>query len=346
MMLDPVAGKQIWSDASAPYAAVARTYAVDQLTPISAFLRLRPLGAHTLLESVEGDAKTARYSFVALGEWARLLESQGQAVLVGPEGTTVDSDPLVLMRQQMKRQRVPVPDHIDLPFTGGAIGYFGYDWVRQLEHLPSPFKETGGPLWEWVWPKAVAAFDHHKQTLTLIVESRPQEIEAAAVRLEILADALRQPAALAAPVTHKVGDETINMDRAYYHQMIERAKAYIMQGDIFQVVLSRKFSVKIAGDAFGLYRKLRRENPSPYLFYLETQRRTLVGASPEALVRVQNGHVSNRPIAGTRPRGKTAEDDNRLWDDLIRDPKERAEHVMLVDLARNDVGRVSRYGTV
>lgn len=338
-------GEEIWDDGQAEHVAVVRRYAVDQLTPISSFLRLRSLGAHTLLESVEANDKIARYSFIALGEWARLLEASGQAVLVSPEGTEVSGDPLELLRKQQERQRVAVPKDEHLPFAGGAVGYFGYDWVRQLESLPRRHEERG-PLWEWVWPKAVVAFDHRRQEVTVIVETVRDQIEQGRARLEILVETLRQPLMLAEPIVRPLTAVESTSSEPEFSQMVERAKEYIRAGDIFQVVLSQRLSAKIAGDAFSLYRRLRRVNPSPYLFYLETPRRTLAGSSPETLVRVEDGTAVNRPIAGTRPRGKTPEEDQALWQDLINDPKERAEHVMLVDLARNDLGRICQYGSV
>lgn len=338
-------GQRVWDDHEGEHVALVRSYAVDQVTPISAYLKLRPLGAHTLLESVEGDEKIARYSFIAVGEWARLLESEGQAVLVSPHGTEVGPNPLELMRRQEARQRVGVPKDVDLPFVGGAVGYFAYDWVRTLEHLPRHHAQQG-PAWEWVWPKAVVAFDHRRQEVTVIVETMRNQLLQASARMEILVDAMRQPLMLAEPRVRTVSDIQSNVTEAEYFAMVEQAKEHITAGDIFQVVLSQRLSTRISGDPFSLYRKLRHVNPSPYLFYLETPRRTLAGASPEALVRVSGRTASNRPIAGTRPRGQSPEEDKRLWEELIADPKERAEHVMLVDLARNDLGRVSEYGSV
>ncbi|MDA8192896.1 MAG: anthranilate synthase component I family protein [Thermaerobacter sp.] len=337
--------QEIWDDGQAAHVAVVRRLAVDQVTPIAAFIRLRPLGAHTLLESVEGDDKVARYSFIGIGEWARLLEAGGQAVLVGPQGAEVAADPLPLLRAQEARQRVAVPADVELPFVGGAIGYFGYEWARSIERLPRRHAKRG-PAWEWVWPKSIVAFDHRRQQMTVILETTREQREQAETRLEILVDALRQPLMIAEPVVHQTGAFESNMTEAQFLAMVEKAKEHIVLGDIFQVVLSQRLTARVTGDPFSLYRRLRRVNPSPYLFYLETPRRVLAGSSPETLVRVQNGVAHNRPIAGTRPRGRTPADDALLWEDLIHDPKERAEHVMLVDLARNDLGRIAEYGSV
>ena len=343
--MDRIGHNEIWDSPDLEHVAIARHFAVDQITPISAFLRLRPFGAHTLLESVEGYDKVARYSFIAIGEWARLLEADGQAVLVGPEGTEVADDPLELIRRQQYRQRIAVPEDVKWPYVGGAIGYFGYDWIRHLENLPRRHAKRG-PEWEWVWPKAVVAFDHRKQEVAVVVESVRDQLDQAFTRMEILLDALRQPLMLAEPHIRQLTPMKSNMTQDYYHNMIERTKDYIVAGDIFQAVLSQALTTRIAGDPFSLYRKLRHVNPSPYLFYLETPRRTLAGSSPEALVRVTDNIAMNRPIAGTRRRGGNSQEDERLWNDLINDPKEKAEHVMLVDLARNDLGRVCEYGSI
>lgn len=340
--LEGTHGTAVWG---AGQVAVVRSYAVDQLTPMAAFMRLRPLGAHTLLESVEGDEKIARYSIIAVGEWARLLEADGQAVLVGPEGTEVGPDPVAMLRKQQARQRVEVPADVELPYVGGAVGYFSYDWVRHLERLPQNHPRRG-PRWEWVWPREVVIFDHRRQRVTLIVEGDGENREAAYDRLTVLADALARPLAVPAPSVARTGAVQANMTEAEYREKVIRAQQYIRAGDIFQVVLSQRLFAPIVGDPLHLYRKLRRVNPSPYLFYMETPRRILAGSSPEALIRVTGRTVANRPIAGTRARGRDAAEDARLWEELIHDAKERAEHIMLVDLARNDLGRVSEYGSV
>lgn len=335
---------EVWAG-TAPHIAVLRRYAVDQLSPIAAFLRLRPFGAHTLLESVAGDEKIARYSFIAVGEWARLTDRAGTAVVEGAGMHLAADDPLVLLRQVSARLKVEVPRGVELPFAGGAVGYFAYDWVRQLERLPSRHPHTA-PKWEWVWPTAVVAFDHKQRTLWLIVEAEAGGEDEAQRRLDAFESALSAPLRVQPPVVKRTGPVVSNLDASAYHAMVERAREYIRAGDIFQVVLGQQLSSTVDGDPFDLYRRLRRANPSPYLAYMETEARTLVLASPEALVRVEGKTVINRPIAGTRPRGRDAEEDDRLWADLIQDPKERAEHTMLVDLARNDLGRVCRYGSV
>jgi anthranilate synthase component 1 len=329
-----------------PYWAAFCQYAVDQETPITAFLKCRPLGAHTLLESVEGDEKVARYSFVAIGRLAELTEQGGQACLEGEAGIMRGSNPAALLRAGRDAYRAAVPPGLDLPYTGGPLGFFAFDWIRKLEQLPSRH-EPASAAWYWSWPHTVLAFDHRQQTLSIIAQGRPEDgEEALKVRVASVLAALRAPYAPVPTPVRRTGPVASNLRYEDYVGMIERARDYITAGDIFQVVLSQKLSAPVEGDPFGLYRRLRRVNPSPYLFYLETPVRALVGSSPEMLVRVQDGTVETRPIAGTRPRGGSPEADQRLWEELVSDEKERAEHVMLVDLGRNDLGRVSAAGTV
>jgi anthranilate synthase component 1 len=336
----------LWQGDDHPHLAAVTQWAQDHLTPIGAYARLRPLGAHTLLESVEGDEKVARFSFIALGELGRLTEEGGEAILWQAGRPTLRGpDPLPVMRRFSRQVAAPVPESTELPFTGGAVGYFGYDWVRRLEALPRRHQPRGR-LWEWVWPEAVVAFDHRRQQLTVIAQAAQDNGPMAIERVGQIVDRLRTPLVLPPPAAVRAGEVQSNVTREHYLEMVERAKQYIWAGDIFQVVLSQRLSAPIGGDPFDLYRRLRRLNPSPYLFLVEASDVTLVGSSPEALVRVHGQWAASRPIAGTRPRGRTEPEDRRLWEELIADPKERAEHMMLVDLARNDLGRVSRYGTV
>ncbi len=342
--MDREQGLRLWQGDS-PHLALVKRFNIDQLTPISAFLRLRSLGSRALLESVEGDLKIARYSFIGVGAKAVLYHRDGQAVVEGPQISLTGDDPVPLLRKVNEIFQVVVPDDEELPYTGGALGYFGYDWVRRLEHLPN-HHEHPGPDWEWFWPETVVAFDHHRHCLTLIVEAAQNRLEDARERMQAVEQALSRPFGWQAPEVVRTAPVVSNLDQGRYHAMVARAKQYIRDGDIFQVVLSQKLSSQVVGDPFNLYRKLRLVNPSPYLFYFEGASKTLVGASPEALIRVTQGVVANRPIAGTRRRGINAAEDEALWQDLIQDPKELSEHTMLVDLARNDLGRVSQYGSV
>ncbi|MGC8487262.1 MAG: anthranilate synthase component I family protein [Clostridia bacterium] len=340
-----VAGKVPEASLKPPYAIRHRTFPVDQETPITAFLKLRPYGAHTLLESVEGDEKVARYSFIAVGELARLTDEDGTAVLKGEAGDYASLDPTWLLREGWRQYRARVPEDLTLPYTGGAVGYLAYDWVRTLERLPHRHAKAS-PGWHFVWPRTILGFDHRRQTLTVVSQVREgREADADTEIARVLA-VLREPFAPTTSVIRRTGPLTSNQSLARYRAMVDAARRHIAAGDIFQVVLSQKLSAPVEGDALGLYRRLRRLNPSPYLFYLETAERTLVGSSPELLVRVQGNYVATRPIAGTRPRGASPEEDNDLWSELSSDDKERAEHVMLVDLGRNDLGRVAVPGSV
>ncbi len=331
-----------------PYRLGYRTFPVDQETPITAFLKLRPHGAHTLLESVEGDEKIARYSFIAVGELARLTDEtgvDGLAHLEGEEGSYRDPDPTRLLRYGWRQYRARVPEGLELPYTGGPVGFFAYDWVRTLERLPSRHQKVSAG-WYFVWPRIVLGFDHRRQTLTIVVQGRRHGGQDPDAAIEEVVGRLRAPFGSITSSVRQMGPVVSNQTVDDYRTRVAAARAHIEAGDVFQVVLSQKLSAPVEGDPLGLYRRLRRLNPSPYLFYLETPDRTLVGASPELLVRVQGRSVATRPIAGTRPRGSRPSEDEDLWQDLVRDEKERAEHVMLVDLGRNDLGRVAVPGTV
>lgn len=330
-----------------PYQVLAASYPVDQETPVTAFLKVRPLGAHTLLESVEGEAKVSRYSFIALGSLATLTEAaDGRAVLEGEAGRLTSQSPEALLRAGWAAYRAPVPEGLDLPYTGGAVGYFGYDWVRRQERVPSRHPARA-PGWAWTWPWGVLAFDHRRQTLSIVVQARVEEgAEALGQRMDAVLAVLAAGHVPTAADAHRTGPVTSNLAYPGYERMIAAAQGHIRAGDVFQVVLSQQLTAPVEGDAFGFYRRLRRLNPSPYLFYLERPGLTLAGASPEMLVRVAGHRAEVRPIAGTRPRGRDAAADDLLWESLLGDEKERAEHVMLVDLGRNDLGRVAKVGTV
>jgi anthranilate synthase component 1 len=330
-----------------PYQVLSKTYPVDQETPVTAFLKVRGLGAHTLLESVEGEAKVSRFSFIAVGSLATLTEDpDGLAVLDGEAGRMVGTSPTALLRAGWAAYRAPAPIGVELPYTGGAVGYFGFDWVRKQERVPSRHPPLAAG-WSWTWPWGVLAFDHRRQTLTIIVQARVEEGAARlGERLDAVLEALGQGHMPTAADAHRTGPIESNLAYPAYEAMVEAGRRHIVAGDVFQVVLSQQFSAAVTGDPFGFYRRLRRLNPSPYLFYLERQPLTLAGASPEMLVRVSGHRALVRPIAGTRPRGRDAAEDDALWENLRRDEKECAEHVMLVDLGRNDLGRVAEVGTV
>ncbi len=327
----------------------------DLETPISAYLRLRGLPRPFLLESAEGSEKIARYSF--LGAEPRLtLRGSPAGVEVTEGGMTrrFAEDPLTVAREVLRRFR-PVVDPALPRFYGGLVGYFGYDLVRSIEHLPhKPPDDIGLPVCSLALADTVMIFDHVRHRIRIVSNACIEDgveraYQAARRKIEEWLERLRMPLPdpLPAPAAPLRVHLRSNMTREQYLAAVERCKEYIYAGDAFQIVLAQRFSMEIGAlDPLAIYRALRMVNPSPFMFFLEDDDVTLVGASPELLVRLEGDLVEMRPIAGTRPRGLTEDEDRRLAEELLADEKERAEHVMLVDLTRNDVGRVSRYGTV
>ncbi len=340
---------------------VVRRLIDDLETPVSAFLKVghgRPYAS--LLESVEGGAVNGRYSIVTLDPdvvWrcrdGKAEIARGPAILSG-EFTPEDIPALQSLRSLIATTSFDLPEGLP-PMAAGLFGVFGYDMVRLLEPLgeanPDPLNLPDAVM---ARPSLVAIFDSVKHEIVLIAAAYPDTairaeaaFDAAHARLEAFEDHLRGPLPIqreaeqvAAPAFESAVDE------AGFSTMVARAKDYISAGDIFQVVLAHRFSAPWAQDPFAFYRALRRGNPSPYLFYLDYVDFQLAGSSPEILVRLKDGRVTIRPLAGTRARGATAELDQALESELLADPKERAEHLMLLDLGRNDVGRVSLPGSV
>jgi len=343
------------------YVPVCREFLADALTPVSAFRRLSEGSPHAfLLESVEGGEKTGRYSFLG-AEPERVFRSTLDAVeLVGADGSVerrAGVDPLVELEKELRRYRAaPLPG---MPrFAGGAVGYAAYDVVRLVERLPpAPPDKLGVPDLYFLFCPTVVAFDNARKTVRLITHVRtagaanPSELYAEAVgRLGALAARLERCPAEPLQELGAIPPEgvsfTSNFSREQYERVVERCQEYIRAGDVVQVVPSQRLAARCPAAPFDVYRVLRAVNPSPYMFYLKLDGLDLVGSSPEVMVRVEDGVVTIRPIAGTRPRGKTPDQDAALAAELLADPKERAEHAMLLDLGRNDVGRVARYGTV
>jgi len=343
---------------------VAREILVDLDTPLSLFRRIDDGRTSFLLESVEGAEKWARYSFIGSGARATFT-AHGREVTwlewVGgeerSERVTTPGDPLEFLRAKLRALHHATPEGMDWPrFIGGAVGMIGYDWVRFVERLPDPNPdETGLPTLSFVLPETVVVFDNIKHTALIVrhVHLQPEDdVRARYAEAETAIDAtiatLREPLAPEPP--HERVSEPMSVDRsmseAAYHGIVEQAKRYIEAGDIFQVVLAQQFRMPQQVDSFRLYRHLRSINPSPYLFYVRLGGAELVGSSPEILVRLEDRAVDVRPIAGTRRRGRSPEDDLAMERELRSDPKERSEHVMLVDLGRNDVGRVAEIGSV
>jgi anthranilate synthase component 1 len=338
----------------------------DLDTPVSAMLKLangRPNSF--LLESVEGGAIRGRYSFIGRDPdliwrcWGDRAELNRDALCGGSSFTRCpvgeQTGALSSLRALVAESRIELPPGLP-PMSAGLFGYIGYDMVRLVERLPDANPDVLGlPDGLFLRPTIIAVFDNIEDRLTIVTPVRPVRgiiaAHAYAEARERLAAALadfdqtllhaRVPASPATPLT-----PASNLGREAYHRIVERAKEYILAGDIFQVVPSQRFRAPFGLTPFSLYRALRRLNPSPFLFYLAFDGFTVVGSSPEIMVRVRNAKLTIRPIAGTRKRGATPEEDRQLAAELLADPKERAEHLMLLDLGRNDVGRVAKVGTV
>jgi anthranilate synthase component 1 len=329
----------------------------DLLTPAAAFLRVAHGRSRVfLLESVEGGERLARYSFVGWDPFL-VIRGRGDRVVTEELGEirTETARPYDKMRAISHLYRsAPAPDLP--PFLSGGVGYFGYDLVRQSEKLPvTAVDDLGLDDFQVMYFSTILAFDHLRHRIHIIANilnprgtaNLEVKYRDAAARIEQIEKRLASPISLPAPApSAELPAALSNLDAARYDAAIEKAKSYITAGDIFQVVLSQRFAMKIACEPFDIYRALRFINPSPYMFYLRMDRLALVGASPEMLVKVRGRRVEYGPIAGTRPRGGTAEEDEQLARELRADAKERAEHIMLVDLGRNDLGRVCRYGSV
>lgn len=327
----------------------------DLDTPISAFLRLRVLPSAFLLESAERNERIARYSF--LGAAPRLTVRgylDRTELLEGGVARKVPGDPLSVAREVLARYR-PVSDPALPRFFGGLVGYFAYDLVRTIEHLPHmPPDDLSLPVMQLNLVDTVMIFDHFHHRVRIVADAIVEEgaeraYRDARDRIEMWLDLLRRPV----PEIPRAPDPPrplrirSNMTREQYLDAVERCRSYIFAGDVFQVVLSQRFAIDVRLlDPLLIYRALRMINPSPFMFYLAGEDATILGASPELLVRVEGNRIEMRPIAGTRRRGLTEVEDRRLAEEMLADEKERAEHVMLVDLTRNDVGRVAVYGTV
>lgn len=354
-------------------APVVRRLIADEMTPVAAFARLSADAEHAfLLESVVGGERIARYSFVgarpsavfrAKGRVASIERADGSMELLSDT-----TDPLARLRDALEDwQTCPrgagLPLSIALPrFTGGAVGYAGYDTIRYYEDL-SQASQTVGPTDDrdlddilfGIYDEMVI-FDHVSKTVLVVAHASMEAgtldaaYDHACRRIDAIVSTLTQPGT-------SVGTELdldarpdaacmSTFDKPAFEQAVLRAKEYILAGDIFQVVLSQRLRMQAAADPFDVYRALRVVNPSPFMFYVKSPRCVLVGASPEILCRVEEGIITHRPLAGTRRRGATAEEDAALETELLADPKDRAEHIMLVDLGRNDVGRVAEPGSI
>ncbi len=336
---------------------LVKTLLGDVETPVSAYLKIRDRSTYSfLLESVEGGEKVARYSFLGVDPYC-IFRSRGASGSVRDLNTGMErrfeGDPIGELRALTDRHRtVPIPG---LPrFTGGAVGHISYDAVRLVENIPDSTRDDYGvdDLF-FMFFDTILVFDSIRHTISLIsnvhaeglgtLEERYAE---AVSRIENLEALLARRTAPAPGRGNGHREVVPNVDHETFVANVRRCKEYITAGDVIQVVISQRFAREITVAPFDIYRMLRIVNPSPYMFYIATDKVDIVGASPEMFVRVEDGEMEVRPIAGTRPRGKTPEEDAALAAELLADEKERAEHVMLLDLGRNDVGRVARYGSV
>jgi len=339
---------------------VYRQLVGDTLTPVSAFCKILEGDWAFLFESVVGGERLGRYSFLGAGPFLRFEAYQNRVRIESkPAGVQEfdHPDPLRLLEEYVARYRAP-----NLPglprFCGGAVGYAGYDAVRYVERLPSPPPDDRQlPDLCFAFYDRMVIFDHVAKTIAVVAHAHvdPADLDGcyrtACGRVDRLVERLQQGVAdLQLTDILPIGEATqpfqSNFTQAGYEAAVERAKEYIRAGDIFQVVLSQRLRTETRARPFDIYRTLRVVNPSPFLFYLKQGSLCLVGSSPEIMARVEGDRLTIRPLAGTRRRGKTPEEDAALAAELLADPKERAEHIMLVDLGRNDVGRVSRFGTV
>jgi anthranilate synthase component 1 len=335
-------------------------FSADLLTPVSAYLRLTQGSRYSfLLESVEGGEKIARYTFAGANPEEVFRYAGGACVLESPNHMIWEErDPISFLREHMaKFQPVRVPGLP--PLVAGAIGYFSYDMVRLIERLPKRLRDDIG-LYDamLMFYRGVIAFDHVQHRLWIVRNvytegpgSLRAKYNAAVKEIRRTRELLETPVEKEQPQngakrssrTNKVSS---NVKRSEYLEAVRKSKRYIRAGDIFQVVISQRFSAKTQAAPFDVYRELRALNPSPYLFFLQMNDVSVVGSSPEMLVKVQGKDVAYRPIAGTRWRGKNEAEDLSLEQELLKSEKERAEHIMLVDLGRNDLGRVCEYGSV
>jgi len=357
--------------AQADLVPVYRRLVSDSLTPVAAFHKIDAGRCSCLFESVVGGEKVGRYSFLATEPFFE-IEAYGNRVTVNAHSGVSAAgipilqsrqfespDPLAELRREVEALRAATLAELP-PFCGGAVGYAGYDVVRYFEHLPhAPKDDRQVPDMAFAFYDQMVVFDNITKTITVVAMARvnrpgvslEKAYRDACRRVDHLVDELAtRPCTLQPFDIDTASDVELpyqsNFTQAEFESAVCKCVEYIRAGDIFQVVISQRLEVPIHAHPFEIYRTLRIVNPSPFMFYVRTPSVTLVGASPEIMVRVVNGQVTVRPLAGTRRRGHSEEEDRRLAEELLADPKERAEHVMLVDLGRNDVGRVCSYRTV
>jgi anthranilate synthase component I len=340
------------------FVPVVKELVADLLTPVSAFLRIAEHSDYAfLLESVEGGEHVGRYSFLGKDPFVILRARDGNTIVERAGVTTERVEPFIdVLRRMMADFSSPFVQ--ELPrFTGGAVGYLSYDTAAWFEPVtlqdgaqpdPALRDEAGFMIFD-----TVLAFDHVQHRILIIANARitpDDDLEAlyqfACTKIDFLERELRRDLSHPHPKPGEAVTVKSNVSRERFLEMVKTAKEYIAAGDVYQVVLSQRFEAEITADPFTVYRALRHVNPSPYMYFVRMGKVSIVGSSPEMLVRVEGGTAQTHPIAGTRPRGRSEEEDTRLAEELKRNEKERSEHVMLVDLGRNDLGRVAQFGTV
>ena len=337
---------------------VYRQVSSDSLTPVLAFHRLGDARWSFLFESVVGGEKPGRYSFLGADPFCRFV-AKGNSVTIthadGREEHQTVADPLRALEALIEKHKAP---HLPgMPrFLGGAVGHAGYDTVRWVEHLPdAPPDDRDLPDLAFALYDRMVVFDQINKTVLVVAHARAEgdpreQYEKACRQVDSLVGRIRDGATLPvvdlAPLGEVTGDYHSTFTREKFHEAVAKAKEYILAGDIFQVVLSQRLEAKTDSSPFTIYRALRVVNPSPFLFLLREGDLSLVGSSPEIMTRLEDGELTIRPLAGTRRRGKDSAEDEALATELLADPKERAEHLMLIDLARNDIGRIAQTGTV
>lgn len=339
-----------------PLVPVAAEILGDLDTPVTTFLKTSKGPYRFLLESVESETQRGRYSIV--GDTPFLIfKSKGRTITIrnriANSSTTIEDNPLNVLQNIIRKYAVQ--RHSDIPFySNGFFGYLGYDAVRHIEQLPDIAQDdTELPDIHMFIPQRIIVFDNLLHKITILLFSRPtgnivQSYDKTKQRLQKIVDIIRKQPAQAGNEEYEASARHVqsNLSRQEYEGMVLQAKKHIKRGDNFQIVLSQRLSVETDVPAFQIYRGLRVVNPSPYMFFMNLEGLEILGSSPETLVKLQGDEVFVKPIAGTRRRGQTAEEDEQLAQELLDDPKERAEHTMLVDLGRNDIGRIAKYGSV
>ena len=336
---------------------VYREFLADTETPVSAYLKLRDDSYSYLLESADGGNRWGRYSFIGCRPFITVISRNGDMMIRQNDQMEVLKDggnPLEVLRDLSAKFK-PVAANDLPPFQGGLVGYFNYDLVRKWERLPGA-KPIERDLPEAIFTvcRHLIVFDHFSHMIKVVVFGYlTEDADLEQIYRQACREVEQIMIKLNAPLPRgfkgdafSLTDLEPNFQRKDFEAAVSKAKEHIVAGDVIQVVLSQKFAAQVAGEDFILYRNLRSVNPSPYMFYLNFGEIKLIGASPEILVRLTDGKIELRPIAGTRPRGRTPDEDRRFENELLSDPKERAEHIMLVDLGRNDVGKVAQSGSV